>query len=131
MRNASPPAKVKLRLRPFHPWGDRPGQNPESRSVRVRELVPFFQTAQGRYVHRVRSADWFLNDPKRRRGLAMHGWCGVMTPHTDRLHGAPPIGEPLCATCEARAVGAGYPPTSSWEKPPLMFKPQSDLEPRP
>ncbi len=80
--------------------------------------LPFYRSAQGTYVHRVRSGTVHFYD-----GVAQHTsfhlWCGMLgsvgitlpyprhRPSRGDLFSDVPKTATLCATCEGRAVGAG------------------------
>lgn len=66
----------------------------------------------GRYWHRVRSGTRQPAATHRPVARATwHLWCGPMVfePHYLTANTVPD-GEPLCGTCEGRAIGAGHPP---------------------
>lgn len=53
-------------------------------------------------------------------------WCGQLVRSTDLIQALTvPDGEPLCGTCEGRAVGAGHPPVAVEVRSALLFEPAS------
>lgn len=107
------------------------------------------------YVHRVRSArllehfdtEWRQGRQQRTsstpatRSLSTRLWCGqtghvrlaVLNPRSvwargrrGELLAEPPAGADVCATCEGRAVGAGYPSAILIAARPVLFMPRTE-----
>jgi hypothetical protein len=99
---------VELQRKPWRGW-----RNPRSAMMTISRSLPFFQSGQGNYIHRIRSGRVHFWD-----NAAAHTtfelWCGQLG-HTGnrsrcppgRLMETTPPGATLCATCEGRAIGAG------------------------
>lgn len=75
----------------------------------ARESLPFVESGQGTYTHRVR--DLTLYDFGDRSHFAAGCWCGMSLclggRRQRRLVATPSEGYVVCATCEGRAIGAG------------------------
>lgn len=74
--------------------------------------LPFFRCRQGQYIHRVRSGWVHVTDKGKPRHTSLSAWCGISghvgnSAKPDEILNEPPIGFPICATCEGRAIGAG------------------------
>ncbi len=97
--------QIQLQRKPWTGWQAERA----STRVLVRSL-PFFQTASGKYIHRVRSANMHLWDGQPKH-TALSLWCGMTGFLGGKRAGSvfadPPLNGPLCATCEGRAIGAG------------------------
>jgi hypothetical protein len=77
--------------------------------------------AMGRW-HRPRSGTWHRRPDWTHTTLAT--WCGQLVILERALTAtAVPHGEPLCGTCEGRAVGAGHPPIGVELRAALLFEP--------
>lgn len=76
--------------------------------------------------HRTRSGVHLLRHDR----SALHLWCGQGLSLTDAITSATlPAGEPLCGTCEGRAIGAGHPATGTPLNEALLFEPRSQAPP--
>lgn len=104
---------VLARSRPC-PWYDR-------RTAALSSSLPFWQTANGGYVHMVRAAHVHYDDQGRIRHTSYTFWCsgtGFLLPHgktfsrrgsrgPGELRAEPSPGRVVCATCIGRAIGSG------------------------
>lgn len=90
-------------------------QNPAMHVMAITRALPFFRQGQGTYIHRVRSGCvYFWNNQPSHTVFEL--WCGSSGYAHGRRRGMnvkgemladPPMGYPVCATCEGRAIGAG------------------------
>lgn len=72
--------------------------------------------------HRPRSAIHFISQGR----TSFQLWCGQHASSTDVITGTEvPDGDPLCGTCEGRAIGAGHPPIGVELLAALVFEPAS------
>ena len=105
--------------------------DPLYRPWTVTELPPLVRAGLrptrkvGGYLHRPRSATFHQTPTGPRIAATM--WCGMTTGQVVApQESLPPDEKALCATCEARAVGAGEPPLAEIARPPLVFTPRAD-----
>jgi len=86
-----------------HPLCDRSKQFPAKKSM------PFVESIQGTYTHRVRYVTMYNNGKESH--VAVNCWCGmsicISRRKPNRLCSSPSNGRKRCATCEGRAIGAG------------------------
>ncbi len=73
----------------------------------LKSSLPFYQSKNGTYVHRVRSGEIATWD-----GKITHAcyslWCGMTgSSGKGRLTSTPMVNDIVCATCEGRAIGSG------------------------
>lgn len=110
------------------------------RHAYLRRALPYFQTARGQYVHRVRSGVVFLWEDTPTH-TAIHLWCGQTAycggpgllygqhKHRRRETGAfmilPAATDIVCSTCEGRAIGTGLFSTPFINGKPVRFAPRS------
>jgi hypothetical protein len=84
---------------------------PTHHTMHLTRSLPFFRSAQGSYVHRVRSGHiHFRGNEAKHTSLSF--WCGGTgfvgcSERPGQMFDNPPANSPLCATCEGRAIGAG------------------------
>jgi hypothetical protein len=106
------------------------------RPFALKRTLPLFQSDRGTYVHRVRSAAahpsggraaWYVNH------ISVTYWGGnggfLRGPQNTRNGGRlladlPTDGSPVCATCEGRAVGAGFPSLALIVRHSVKFAPR-------
>lgn len=120
--------KVPLVVLPHDRWGPSTTRRPTP----ITWLLPFFQSqsGSGRYVHRVRSANvhWgYCEDREKVRHYSFDMWCSQ--PHTTSkprrvLFAEAPDTGPACATCEARALAAGYGSNALVALCPIAYRPR-------
>lgn len=95
--------KIKLEKSRPYPW-----LAPEVGVSSITYSLPFYKSRKGKYIHRVRSADvhWWNGEVQH---VSIHFWCGSygFLNGKGMLIDSAPINEPVCATCEGRAIGAG------------------------
>jgi hypothetical protein len=76
--------------------------------------------------HRTRSGVHLLRHDR----SVLHVWCGQGVQLADAITCTMlPAGEPLCGTCEGRAIGAGHPATGTPLDVALLFTPRSQAPP--
>lgn len=110
--------------------------------VPVKRALPYVRTTAGTYIHRLRSAQlwhqyevtWWEGRQIRTSLLPVETrivprtWCGVSVGSRrsgePELFAVPPDGQPVCATCEGRAVGAGMPSNVVLEARAILFRPR-------
>jgi len=127
--------KVDLLIEPsggFHNYDLGP------RPVPIKRMVPWYRTRYRRvgsiaYVHRVRSAQLhFHKSPewKRETSVSVRLWCGNQGSLVHgELYAEPPDHSVVCATCEARALGAGFPSSVLLANRPIRFSPRHRYQP--
>lgn len=107
--------KVELQRDPnLNRWNHRD-------SVHITRCLPFYKTARGQYIHRVRFAAHYNGNfytesgwVRRYSHTAFSAWCGNTGFHAESyksnvtLLEVPPERAVHCAICEAKAVGAGF-----------------------
>lgn len=141
--------KVELLREPSKGW-----RSLSSSSSVVTRALPFYRStfSGGRYVHRIRSANMLehyetvdcgsrrVSSTPATRSLSLRLWCGqsghvrlaTLDPcsvwarggTSGELLAEPPAGAPVCATCEGRAVGAGFPSRIVLTTRPIRFAPR-------
>lgn len=90
---------------------DFPNYNPEHKTFHVTQAYPFFRSAYGQRVHRVRSGGVHnIGGEHSHTHFAL--WCGQhgFLSHRKRkgeLFSQAPEGAIFCAACEGKAIGAG------------------------
>lgn len=120
----APVTKVDLLIEPWKGWCAGPRPHP------VLRMAPWYRSRYSRrsYVHRVRSALLHTNDVppfRNEHHISIRLWCGQ---HGSSHHGevfpdVPPDSF-VCATCEARAMGAGFGSGVLLATKPLRFTPR-------
>lgn len=106
--------------------GGRRGILPITRGPRLART-----RGMGRW-HRPRSGIQFTADAALGARVCFTFWCGQAAQGGDVLTAADvPDGEPLCGTCEGRAIGAGHPPVGVELRVALLFEPASSKPPPP
>ena len=77
--------------------------------VAAKRSLPFVESLQGEYTHRVRHVT--LHNGLAKAHFSVTCWCGmticISARRKGRLVAEPGEGRPICATCEGRVVGAG------------------------
>lgn len=100
-------AKVQLTRKPV-PYFFR--NHPTIKQVAVTWALPYFRSAPGCYVHRVRSGTVHIFKGESRH-TSFSFWCGgtgFKSPKkSGELLATVPEHATLCATCEGRAIGSG------------------------
>lgn len=92
----------------------------------IRKSLPFVAGNRGGYVHRVRAMTLHQSVDG---GAHVHAdcWCGQVmmfsNRHGNELLAEPPDGRVVCATCEARAIGAGQVGAGEIGGRPVKFSP--------
>lgn len=110
---------------------------PYGRGACLRDVLPVRRgprlartRGMGRW-HRPRSGIQFTRASGGAR-VCFQFWCGQSGQGADILTASEvPVGEPLCGTCEGRAVGAGHPPIGVELRVALLFEPVSSKPPPP
>lgn len=109
---------------------------------RVAMMLPLFERDGGKgYTHRVRAAEQHYIDNKLSH-TSVTFWCGgggLLAPNgslmkryqKSRVCSEPSLGRVVCATCEARAIGAGQVGAGKINGCFVKFKPHVDFMPRP
>lgn len=111
--------KIKL-LRPKRRSG---WQHPDHKYITVKEALPFVRKAHGSYVHRIRSGVLHVHEG-RYSHTVFELWCGNpayydkggffatgrpnLRYNNTEFFAEPPERAIMCATCEGRAIGAGF-----------------------
>lgn len=120
-------AQVELLREPFpmHP----PKFSDDPIPSIVTKSLPYVRAGRGRYVHRVRSGHLHQHTsdkwPRRRVYLAFRLWCGMSAfGYSSEFFENPPPGSKVCATCEGKAVGAGFPSAVILALRPIIFRPR-------
>lgn len=134
--------KIELLIEPLTGWHPR---HCGPRPLPVKRALPYSRSRQGAYVHRLRSGllhvycptafddekgGWYrVSNEVQHVGAHFKLWCGQHAT-TARMRssweffGEPPEGADVCATCEGRAVGAGYESTVLIANHPVKFSPR-------
>lgn len=96
------------------------------RVVAVSKALPFVESLQGEYTHRVRHVT--LHTLLGKSHLAVSCWCGlticISASRKGRLVAEPGEGRPMCGTCEGRVIGAGLAGSREIAGRPVMFRPR-------
>jgi len=90
---------------------NRAWQAPGHTQLPISFALPFYLSAPGRYVHRIRRGEQYIRHGKYSHTAfsmwcRLHGFLGRNHPHA-RIFAEAPENEIFCATCEGRAIGAG------------------------
>lgn len=96
-------------------------------SVPCRKSLPFAESTQGQYSHRVRHVT--LHVCLGKTHLAANLWCGmsiIISKKKGRLLAEPSENRPMCATCEGRAIGAGLLGAREIAGRFVMFRPNNN-----
>jgi len=103
------------------------------RPVRAKSALPFFATRRMSRFHRVRSLTTFYHWDKYDsfknpyvHHVSVHAWCGQAT-SLDKgamLREEPLDSWPVCAMCEAKAMGAGQVDSKTLTGRTLIFTPR-------
>lgn len=120
--------KVQLLRRPRHPWADRHTRH--SHNYQLTASLPFFRTAAGSYIHRVRSATVYYQHGQFSH-VGVSFWCGGSGSTTGRrgrvgeFLETPSDTSVICATCEGRAIGAGLTESRQIAGRTVQFSPRT------
>lgn len=97
--------------------------------VPMAKSLPYFKTGRSVYIHRVRSGSFHYKGGEYTHGAVQY-WCGGMgylaspkRPHNTFLSELPENAI-LCATCEARAIGAGRDESRTINGHTVIFRPR-------
>ena len=115
--------KVKLIVKTDSPW------HPEGRCIKgISYALPYYLSRQGKYFHRVRSANNHWHDGNLSH-TAVGFWCGNSGFIGDKgkLYAKVPEGGVLCATCEGRAIGAGLAGERTINGKKVMYSPTKQV----
>lgn len=80
--------------------------------VAIKTALPFAESIRGRYAHRVKHVSMYTSQ-KEKSHFIVKVWCGASFcvggggKGWIRLLKEPSNGNPICATCEGRYIGAG------------------------
>jgi hypothetical protein len=121
-------ASLRLPLEP--PYTRGTGLGP--RYVPIERFAPLVRTGgMGRW-HRPRSGLRYVADGRPSGRYSLHTWCGQIA-HSARgiITADQPDQDPLCGTCEGRAVGAGHSLIGVVPMSELLFEPFSQYAPPP
>lgn len=121
--------KVRLERREENP---RAWKNPRSSTIILSQSLPYFRSSVGTYLHRVRSAMHYLWDGEYKH-TALRFWCGMsgFAGSSKRHKGGghffaqAPSDSIICATCEGRAIGAGYAESHKINGRTVKYSPRS------
>lgn len=86
--------------------------------ARWRDCEPFVENRRGVLIHRPKAVNVYTTSRRSKMHIAIHFYCGSGTTDCDKSQNVtflavPPEDSLLCAACEARAVMAGLPTTTS------------------
>ncbi len=101
---------MKIDLLPPKAWTG--WSAPDSHREPIKRSLPYFRSAFGEYVHRIRSGQIYFWDGEYSH-TALHLWCGMsgllsLKRHSkNRIIESPSPHDVVCATCEGRAIGSG------------------------
>ena len=103
------PLKIPLQREKVKPNSWRP---PGHETLNISFALPFYLGKPGCYVHRIRRGKTYLRDGKYSH-TCFSFWCGgnghLGKSHPQaRIMAEAPEHEVFCATCEGRAIGAGF-----------------------
>lgn len=91
----------------------------------VRYALPYYKSRRGDYFHRLRSASQHWRNGEYSH-TSLGFWCGNSGQlNNGQMYSDIPEGGVLCATCEARAIGAGMDGARYINGRAVMYSPRS------
>ena len=106
------------------------------RPLKIRRMLPFWQTASRPmgYIHRIRSSECHFSSDDHQviSHTSVKLWCGTQSfvglgrrgKRKGRLKSHLDGSGPACATCEARALAAGYGSNALVATYPIAYRPR-------
>lgn len=98
--------------------------------MRAKESLPFAESANGQYTHRVRYVELHLPEGQGKSHFVASCWCGQSVAERRKTPGRL-VEVPtrvVCATCEGRAIGSGQLGSRVLAGREVMFRPHSSAE---
>lgn len=98
---------------------------PTHKTLHLTQAYPFFRSAFGHYIHRIKSGQIHIRDGEYSH-THFHLWCGQIGYHSEgkrrgELFSKAPERGVFCATCEGRAIGAGMDGARVINGRPVLF----------